>query len=138
MVIRGSLSTGFRAPTLHQIYAQSIQASFAGGTIVSSGLFNNNSAQARLLGIPKLTPEKSNNITLGVGFNPSKDLNLTFDFYNITIKDRIVYSSSITTKDDKTELYLSLIHIFPFPFCLSKQIPGFSNLEIRFSLDCIQ
>ena len=105
VVIRGSLSTGFRAPTLHQIYAQSIQASFAGGTIVSSGLFNNNSAQARLLGIPKLTPEKSNNITLGVGFNPSKDLNLTFDFYNITIKDRIVYSSSITTKDDKTELY---------------------------------
>ena len=72
---------------------------------MSSGLFNNNSAQARLLGIPKLTPEKSNNITLGVGFNPSKDLNLTFDFYNITIKDRIVYSSSITTKDDKTELY---------------------------------
>lgn len=104
-VVRGSLSTGFRAPTLHQIYAQSIQASFAGGTIVSSGLFNNNSAQARLLGIPNLKPEKSNNVTLGLGFNPSKDLNITLDFYNITLKDRIVYSSSISTSTPGSELY---------------------------------
>ncbi|MEY4903567.1 MAG: hypothetical protein RLZZ292_1382, partial [Bacteroidota bacterium] len=56
-VVRGSYSTGFRAPTLHQIYAQSIQASFAGGTITTSGLFNNGSVQARLLGIPKLKAE---------------------------------------------------------------------------------
>lgn len=105
LVIRGSLSTGFRAPTLHQIYAQSIQASFAGGTIVSSGLFNNNSVQARVLGIPKLAPEKSDNVTLGVGINPSKDFNITLDFYNIAIKDRIVYSSSITTDKQNTELY---------------------------------
>lgn len=105
LVLRGSVSTGFRAPTLHQIYAQSIQASFAGGTIVSSGLFNNNSAQARLLGIPKLKPEKSNNLSIGVGLNPTKDLNLTVDFYNIVIKDRIVYSSSISTSDQSTALY---------------------------------
>jgi iron complex outermembrane recepter protein len=105
LVFRGSVSTGFRAPTLHQIYAQSIQASFAGGTIVSSGLFNNNSAQARLLGIQKLKPEKSTNLTLGVGLNPTRDLNLTLDFYNISIKDRIVYSSSISTSDASTALY---------------------------------
>lgn len=105
VVLRGSLSTGFRAPTLHQIYAQSIQASFAGGTIVSSGLFNNNSAQARLLGIPKLKPEKSTNITFGVGLNPTKDLNITLDFYNIDISDRIVYSSSITTDKPGSDLY---------------------------------
>ena len=105
LVFRGSLSTGFRAPTLHQIYAQSIQASFAAGTIVSSGLFNNNSVQARLLGIPKLNPEKSTNLSLGVGINPTKDLNFTLDFYNITLKDRIVYSSSISTSDKTTALY---------------------------------
>ncbi len=99
VVIRASASTGFRAPTLHQIYAQSTQASFAGGTIVLSGLFNNRSKQAFALGVPLLTPEKSNNFTFGLGFNPTKNLNITVDYYSITIKDRIVYSSSINSDD---------------------------------------
>ena len=98
-VIRGSASTSFRAPTLHQIYAQSTQASFAGGTIVLSGLFNNKSKQAFALGVPLLTPEKSTNYTIGFGLNPTKNLSITFDYYSILIKDRIVYSSSITTAD---------------------------------------
>jgi iron complex outermembrane recepter protein len=99
LTIRGSVSTGFRAPTLHQIYTQSTQASFAGGTIVTSGLFNNGSKEAFALGITKLTAEKSTNFTLGLGIKPSKNLSLTFDFYSIDIKDRIVYSSSIGTAD---------------------------------------
>ena len=98
-VIRASASTGFRAPTLHQIYAQSTQASFAGGTIVLSGLFNNRSKQALALGIPLLKPEKSNNYTVGFGLNPTSNLSFTVDYYSITIKERIVYSSSITTSD---------------------------------------
>lgn len=104
-VLRGSVSSGFRAPTLHQIYAQSTQASFAGGTIVSSGLFNNNSKQAFLLGVPKLKPEKSNNFTIGIGAKPTKNLNITLDYYDITIKDRIVYSSSISSSDPNSTLY---------------------------------
>ncbi|HRI20432.1 MAG TPA: TonB-dependent receptor [Panacibacter sp.] len=104
-VLRGSASTGFRAPTLHQIYAQSTQASFAGGTIVSSGLFNNNSKQAFLLGVPKLKPEKSTNFTVGIGTKPSKNFSLTLDYYDITIRDRIVYSSSISSSDPNTTLY---------------------------------
>jgi iron complex outermembrane receptor protein len=103
-VIRGSASTGFRAPTLHQIYAQSTQASFAGGTIVLSGLFNNNSKEAFALGIPKLTAEKSDNYTVGIGANPTSNFSLTVDYYDITIKNRIVYSSSITTSDPTSTL----------------------------------
>ena len=99
VVIRGSASSGFRAPSLHQIYAQSVQAAFAGGTIQLSGLFNNRSKQARALGIPNLTPEKSTNITLGVGLNPSKNLSISLDYFSINVKYRIVYSSSITTND---------------------------------------
>lgn len=104
LVLRASASTGFRAPTLHQIYAQSTQASFAGGTIVLSGLFNNNSKEAFALGIPKLTAEKSDNYTFGIGLNPSRNLSLTVDYYNITISDRIVYSSSITTSSASSTL----------------------------------
>ncbi|MEO7992266.1 MAG: TonB-dependent receptor [Chryseolinea sp.] len=104
VVLRGSISSGFRAPTLHQIYAQSTQASFAGGTIVQSGLFNNSSKEAYLLGIPKLKAEKSTNFTLGTGLNPTKDFSVTVDYYDITIKDRIVYSSSISTSDENSDL----------------------------------
>ena len=101
VVLRGSISSGFRAPTLHQIYAQSTQASFAGGTIVLAGLFNNISKEAYALGIPKLKAEKSTNMTVGFGFNPINKLSISVDYYNINIKDRIVYSSTITTNDRK-------------------------------------
>ncbi len=102
VILRGSVSTGFRAPSLHQIYAQSTQASFAGGTIVLSGLFNNLSAAARQLEIPRLTPEESTNISVGLGLNPAKNFNISLDYYNINIKDRIVYSSSITSSPNDT------------------------------------
>lgn len=102
-VIRASASTGFRAPTLHQIYAQSVQAAFAGGTIQLSGLFNNRSAQAKQLGIPKLRPETSKNFTLGVALNPTKNFSISLDYFTIGVEDRIVYSSSITTDDKDLE-----------------------------------
>jgi iron complex outermembrane receptor protein len=108
LVVRASASTGFRAPTLHQIYAQSTQASFVGGTIQLSGLFNNNSKEAFALGIPKLKAEKSQNYTVGLGFNPTENLSFTFDFYDIIIDNRIVYSSSISSKDPSTTLYAIL------------------------------
>lgn len=105
VVLRGSVSTGFRAPTLHQIYAQSTQAAFVGGTIQLSGLFNNRSAQARALGIPSLKPEKSTNISIGAGLNLTKNLSITLDYFSINVKDRIVYSSSISTKDSSSALF---------------------------------
>ncbi|GAC1420223.1 MAG: TonB-dependent receptor [Flavisolibacter sp.] len=105
LVLRGSASSGFLAPTLHQIYDQSTQASFVAGTIQLSGLFNNNSKQAFLLGIPKLKPERSQNYTLGIGAKPLKNLSITLDYYDITIRDRIVYSSSISSSDPNTTLY---------------------------------
>lgn len=103
-VLRASASTGFRAPTLHQIYAQSIQAAFVGGTIQLSGLFNNRSSQARLLGIPALKPEKSTNYTVGLALNPSKNFTITLDYFSINVKDRIVYSSSISSSDPNSTL----------------------------------
>ena len=104
-VIRASASSGFRAPTLHQIYAQSTQASFVAGTIQLSGLFNNRSKQAFLLKVPLLKPEKSNNYTVGFGLNLSSNFSMTVDYYSITIKDRIVYSSAISTTNTATALY---------------------------------
>ncbi|MGZ9676318.1 TonB-dependent receptor [Flavobacterium sp. GNP001] len=91
ITFRGSVSTGFRAPTLHQIYTQKAQYSFvAGQGIQVSGIINNVSPQARILGVPQLDAEKSTNITIGFGAKPSKNFSLTVDYYNIKVKDRIV------------------------------------------------
>ncbi|MFC5045829.1 TonB-dependent receptor domain-containing protein [Aquimarina hainanensis] len=97
LTIRASASTGFRAPTLHQIYTQKAQFSFVPGQgIQVGGLINNVSPQARLLAIPKLDAEKSTNITVGFGAKLNRNINFTFDYYNIQVKDRIVLSTEIT------------------------------------------
>ncbi|TDE55256.1 TonB-dependent receptor domain-containing protein [Flavobacterium sp. GT3P67] len=98
ITIRGSVSSGFRAPTLHQIYTQKSQYSFVPDQGVRvSGIINNVSPQARQLGIPPLDAEKSTNITVGIGANPLKKLNFTIDYYNIKVKDRIILGDEAVT-----------------------------------------
>jgi len=105
ITLRGSASTGFRAPSLHQIYTQKSQYSFGNGTIEVQGLLNNVSAEAKALGIPKLKPEESTNITLGLGYRASNNFSVTLDYYNITVKDRIILSNTIRPTDaGNTEL----------------------------------
>ena len=95
LTFRGSASTGFRAPSLHQIYTEKSQSTFSGGSIQVTGIINNVSTAARTNGVPKLTPEKSTNLTFGVGFKPSKNFNITVDYYNIKVKDRIVLGNLV-------------------------------------------
>jgi len=96
-IIRGSASTGFRAPSLHQVDLQLAQASFVPGSgIQIKGIVNNRSAQAFLLGVPTLKPEKSTNFTFGVGLNSTRNFSLTLDYYHIRLKDRIILSSEIS------------------------------------------
>lgn len=96
--LRGSVSSGFRAPTLHQQYLSLSQASFSGGDIIITGLANNYSREARLLGVPRLKAEKSNNVSFGFGFNPNRNFSLTADYYSINITDRIVYGSEVSNQ----------------------------------------
>lgn len=99
VTLRGSVSTGFRAPTLHQIYTQKSQYSFVPGQgIQVSGIINNISPQARQLEIPQLDAEKSTNITIGVGAKPFKNFNFTIDYYNIKVEDRIVLGDKQDTE----------------------------------------
>lgn len=94
--LRGSVSTGFRAPTLHQIYTEKAQYSFADdGGIEINGLVNNVSPTAKALGIPKLRPEESTNVTVGIGGKPFKNFSFTIDYYKIDVDDRIVYTNPI-------------------------------------------
>lgn len=100
--LRGSISSGFRAPTLHQIYTQKAQYSFIPGQgIQVGGLINNVSTQAKLLGIPQLDAETSQNFTVGFGGKVNK-FSYTLDYYNIAVEDRIVLGSEIGGSGDAT------------------------------------
>jgi iron complex outermembrane recepter protein len=95
LTFRGSASTGFRAPSLHQIYTEKSQSTFAGGAIQITGIINNVSTAARANGVPKLNAEKSTNLTFGVGLKPNRNFSITVDYYNIKVKDRIVLGNLV-------------------------------------------
>lgn len=98
LVARGSVSTGFRAPTLQQVYLSTIQNVFNNGKIVAEGLFNNVGKEAKAIGIPSLDAEKSLNFTLGLGIQPNKNFTVTVDGYLINVYDRILLSSRMSDK----------------------------------------
>ena len=90
--LRGSLSSGFRAPSLQQVYFSSTFTDFISGVPQDVVLAPNGGAIANAAGIPKLTEEKSKNYTFGMTFKPSEALAFTADLYQINIDNRIVLS----------------------------------------------
>lgn len=87
--IRGTVSTGFRAPTLAEEYYSGVNVN----TAVVSGLFAANSPGAKSLGVGGLKPEKSTNFSLGFVAHPIPNVTVTVDGYWIKLRDRIVLSS---------------------------------------------
>ena len=92
--LRGSVSTGFRAPSLQQSYFTSTASVIQSGSIVETGTFPATSTVAGLLGAEPLDAETSVNYTLGAVFRLG-DFNLTVDAYQIDIEDQIVLSELI-------------------------------------------
>jgi iron complex outermembrane receptor protein len=99
--IRGSVSTGFRAPSLAQIHFSNTLTSFSGGQLVQSLIAPNTSVISRAAGIPELKQETSLNGSLGFTWKPAKDFTLTVDGYIVKVKDRVVLSG-LFSKDDPT------------------------------------
>ena len=91
--LRGSISTGFRAPSLQQINFSNTNTTIgAGGVLEYQKTVPNYTDVARAAGIPKLTPEKSTNYSLGFTWQPATNFNVTVDGYQIDIRNRVVYS----------------------------------------------
>jgi iron complex outermembrane receptor protein len=93
--IRGSVSNGFRAPSLHQQFFTTTSTNFINGVPVDIATLAVSSAPARALGAQDLKPEKSLNISLGATANPIQGLTFTADFYQIKIDDRIVLTETL-------------------------------------------
>ncbi len=94
--IRASYSTGFRAPSLHQIYLSNIQTLVSGGTVSNQGTFNNVDPVIREgLGVPQLSAETSKNISAGITYKISPKLSVSADFYNVEVEDRVLFTGEI-------------------------------------------
>jgi len=93
--VRGAVSTGFRAPSLHQQYFNNIATDVIDGQILNSGIFRNDSEVAQQLGIPKLKEETSRNYSFGIVYSPTKQLHITADYYHIRIDNRIILTGNL-------------------------------------------
>ena len=96
---RGSISTGYRAPSLQQKYFSNTLTSFSQGQLVQSRVARNDDAITKLAGIPSLKQETSVNKSIGFTWKPFRNFNLTVDGYNIQMKDRVVLSGLFSASD---------------------------------------
>jgi len=98
---RGSVSTGFRAPSLVQKYYSLQFTNFQGGELVTIQLGSNDSNLAKTAGIEQLNEEKSINGSAGFTYNTGK-FTATVDGYMVNVKDRIVLSGYFTNAEIPT------------------------------------
>ncbi|MGH8085464.1 MAG: TonB-dependent receptor plug domain-containing protein [Lysobacter sp.] len=118
--VRGTVSTGFRAPGAQQLfYSQRSTNLNADGVLTDTLTARQNSDVTRAFGIEPLQEETSTSGTLGFVFTPSERFSLTLDLFRIDIDDRIIFSSNLSPEDAAT--------------CL----PDNSNCPIRAILDPI-
>ena len=99
-VLRASYSTGFRAPSLHQVYLSNIQTLVSGGTISNQGTFNNVDPVIEDLGVASLFAETSKNISAGLTVKAFKNFTISLDYYNVKVDDRVLFSGEIGATDD--------------------------------------
>lgn len=98
--LRGSIGTGFRAPTPGQLYFSNVRTAIIDGDIYSSGLFPATHPVAVFLGARPLAPEESTNISVGFTARPASGLTITADAYSIAIDNQVYATSSITVTDE--------------------------------------
>ena len=89
--VRGTISTGFRAPTMAEEF-------YSGTNVSPTSAFVSlppNSSSALLAGFQPLSPEKSTNYSLGFVAHPMEHMQITLDGYDIELRNRIVETGSV-------------------------------------------
>ncbi|MBA8683729.1 TonB-dependent receptor plug domain-containing protein [Stenotrophomonas tumulicola] len=89
--IRATVSNGFHAPSLGAQFYQATGSCPCGTTLVAQV----SSPAALALGATPLQPEKANNYSLGVTWDPSPALHVALDAYQIDIRGQLGQSSQI-------------------------------------------
>jgi iron complex outermembrane receptor protein len=89
--MRGTFSTGFRAPTLAEEYYSATNVSPSSAFVQLPP----NSPAAALIGVKPLKAEKSTNFSIGLVMRPTEGVTMTLDAYQIEVDDRVVGSGSL-------------------------------------------
>ena len=92
--IRGTIGTGFHAPSPGQSHDEILTTNFVAGNQVQTGTYPVDSPIAQFFGATTLKPEKSHNYGAGIIFKPMPTFTLTVDGYIINVKDRIGISQN--------------------------------------------
>ncbi|SQH78217.1 Outer membrane protein [Shewanella benthica] len=101
LAIRASTDTGFRAPSVQQLYFTNVSTFFDPDPITGefvpreSGTFNSLSPITTGLGVEALMPEISHSYSLGLVYTSSYGLTASLDMYQIDLDDRIILSGSV-------------------------------------------
>ena len=105
MALRGSVSTGFRAPTVGQANIQSVTTAIEGGVLVNQLNMPPNLLAGIVEGAKPLTPEKAFNLSAGTVVNFG-NLSVTVDYYRIKVRDRIALSTDIPLDDNQRQMLI--------------------------------
>jgi iron complex outermembrane receptor protein len=98
--VRLAGSTGFRAPSIHQIYYNVTSTLFTNSQLLEVGTFSNDSEIAGLLEMPKLKQETSKSASVGFTYRiPSAGLSFTADGYFTRINNRIILTDQFLRAD---------------------------------------
>lgn len=97
--LRGSTSTGFRAPTVGQANVVNTATSLVNGELIQSFTAPPTAPISQFYGGKELQPEESKSYAFGAVFQEG-DLFLTVDYYNIEVTDRIAQSSQIDVEEE--------------------------------------
>ena len=99
-VLRGAVSTGFRAPGLQQSWYSHTTTAIQNGVLIEVGNFPVTNRASRIFGAKPLQEEKSVNLSAGFAYSPTNNLNLNVDIYHITITDRILLGATFDGTSD--------------------------------------
>ena len=101
--LRGSASTGFRAPTVGQQNVRNVTTAFSGGELVQRGTIPPTCAEARLKGGKPLQPEESVTFTVGA-VAEAGPFTVTADYYRIDVEGRLALSANQDLTDAETAM----------------------------------
>lgn len=95
VALRGTVASGFRAPSLAQQNYQAVTTNINNSVVTETGTFPVTGAAAQALGADPLKAETSLSYSLGLVLQPAERVYVTVDAYQIGIDDRIVLSSNL-------------------------------------------
>ncbi len=104
VALRGAVSTGFRVPTAGQANLRNVTTEFQMGMLADIATLPPTNPVAQQKGATALTPEESVNTTFGIVIDAGA-FDVTLDYYNIKIEDRVSFTSRFTlTEEDISAL----------------------------------